>query len=580
MLEHYQSILTKQWQLIIICVVVIGLGTYVASRLMTPIYQSTVLIQVTIHTTTNPADYNNLLASDQLVQTEAQLATSNPVLSQVATHYSGLTVDQLATETEVTPKVNTQLFEISVQDASPTRAASLANDIAAALISQQAQETQQDTSDSQQQLQQELSNARHNINTTTSKIASLQGRLANLEAQRGSQTQIVDLQTQINGLQNQLYQSQDLYSQWQTTLAQLELTEAQSGNFLRIAQPALPASSPVRPEVLFNTLIGLIAGLFIGLTLAILFDQLDVRVRTPQALSQVLGWPLIATVWFVGNAKGEQEAIVNPKERSVNIESYRILRTNIGLSAVDKQMRSLIVTSALPHEGKSTIAANLAIFMAKTGKKILLIDADLRHPSLHQKFNFPADKKGLSNAIVAFSQLQSNSSNSSDISLSPYIHTVDIPNLQVMPAGTLPPNPPELLDSKAMNHLVNAITSNSEIEMVIFDTPPLLGLSDTSILLPKVDSTLVVVDITRSTRKNLTQVKSILTQAGTHILGCVVNKQVYNRSSMPYAPYYYYYGAREVADEEEQSSEHEQTAVLSVASSSARSTQSRKHRAR
>src|SRR5947209_2217284 len=96
MLEHYQSILTKQWKLIIICVVVIGLGTFIASRLMTTSYQSTVLVQVAIHTTTTSADYNNLLASDQLVQTESQLAISNPVLSHVASRYRGLTVDQLA----------------------------------------------------------------------------------------------------------------------------------------------------------------------------------------------------------------------------------------------------------------------------------------------------------------------------------------------------------------------------------------------------------------------------------------------------------------------------------------------------
>src|SRR5205807_7573447 len=110
------------------------------------------------------------------------------------------------------------------------------------------------------------------------------------------------------------------------------------------------------------------------------------------------------------------------------------------------------------------------------------------------------------------------------VSLDPYMHSVGIPNLLVMPSGPLPPNPPELLDSKAMERLFTKI-EDSGAEIVIIDTPPLLGLSDTSILVPKVDGTIVVVDITRTNKKHLRQLKAILTKAGSHVLGCVVNKQ-------------------------------------------------------
>src|SRR5438034_11138827 len=139
-LSQYWSTIVKQWRLIVICLVVGGLGAYLGSKLMTPLYQSTALVQITIPAGSSQVDYySGLLASDQLVQTEATLATSDPVLRGVASHYPSLTTDELSKEVTAAAKVNTQLFEIDVLDPSPTRAAAIANDIAATLIKQQTQ---------------------------------------------------------------------------------------------------------------------------------------------------------------------------------------------------------------------------------------------------------------------------------------------------------------------------------------------------------------------------------------------------------------------------------------------------------
>ena len=136
--DQFWALVIKRWQVILICFLVVGLGTFIGSKLMKPVYQSSVLVQVAIHSSSNnQADYNSLLASDQLVQTEATLATSDLVLREVVSHYPGLAVDQLIGEVSSTTKLNTQLFEIDVVDQSPARAASLANDIAATLIKQQ-----------------------------------------------------------------------------------------------------------------------------------------------------------------------------------------------------------------------------------------------------------------------------------------------------------------------------------------------------------------------------------------------------------------------------------------------------------
>ena len=530
-LERYWATMLKQWKLIVLCFIVIGAGSYVGSKLTTPIYQSAVLVQVALHSSSSQADINSLLASDQLVQTDAALATSNTVLSEVASHYKGMTLQRLTPMVTSTPKLNTQLFEIDVQDASPRQAAVLANDVANTLIKQQLDIANQDTGRSVLQVQQDLDATRKQIDTITSQITSLQ-------AQGDKQGQVAVLQGQLTDLQAH-------YSQWQTLLAQMELTAAQGGDFLRVAQPAQVAITPVRPVVLLNTAIGFGVGLLLGMLLAVLFELLDTRVRTPEAVTELLGLPMLAMLNFVkANAKESEEQIINPVGHTHNVESYRILRTNVGFSSVDKPLRTLAVTSALPREGKSTVAANLAIFMAKAGKTTLLIDADLRRPSVYQEFSLSSDKVGLSNAILACAHQASLSATSKEqgaasISLEPYMHTVNIPNLRVMPAGPLPPNPPELLDSKAMEYFLQSV-SRCGAEIVIFDTPPLLGLSDSSILAAKVDGTLVVVDITQASIKNVKQVKALLAQAGARVLGCVVNKETTRRKQGAYGYYYYY----------------------------------------
>lgn len=497
-LAHYWETMVKHWRLIVVCFLAVGLGALIGSKLITPQYQSSSLIQISIPSNSNQSDYTSLLASDQLVQTEAILATSDPVLREVASHYPGLTVDQLSKEATATPKLNTQLFAIDVLDPSPLRAAALANDIATTLIRQQQQLVQQQ--------------------------------------------------------------------------------QAQPSDYLLIAQQAQPSSKPARPNIPFNVAAGLLTGLLLGMLLAVLYEQLDKRVRTPEAVTKLLDWPVLATV----RQAGPKEDVIDPKGRNHNVESFRILRTNIGFSSIDEPLHTLAVTSALPRDGKSSIAANLAIFMAKAGKNTLLIDADLRRPTQHKLFGLPEDMMGFSNAIMAFSgqttarlpayqplhtSTRSQVSSAPDdarISLDPFVHAVDIPNLCVMPSGPLPPNPPELLESKAMKRLFEALASCGA-EMIIFDTPPLLNLSDTTILASKVDGTVVVADISRANKGNLKLVKAILTQARVRVLGCVVNKGRRRSDDASYSYYYYYSSTDEQNGSGDRSTKRTESPVLSPA---------------
>ncbi len=541
----------KRWKLIVICFIATGLAVFVVSTLMTPLYQSTALVQVAVSSNSGQADINGLLASDQLVQTEAQLAVSDPVLREVASHYPGLSVDQLAKNTSTLVKANTQLFQIDVLDASPMRAAALANDIASTLIKQQTQASQQQNTQSQQQIQQDL-------NQTELQIVSVSGQIAALKAKNGNGAQISTLQVKLSSLQQH-------YTQWQSLLAQLELTQAQGGSFLFIAQKAQLAFNPARPNVRVNTVIGFVIGLLDGFFLVIVLEQLDTRVRSVEELAKLVEWPVLATVFRPDTNKDKQEDLVNPPSHSPNVEAYRILRTNLGFALLDKPVHTIMVTSAVPAEGKSTTAANLAIFMAKAGKRTLLIDADMRRPTIAEILHLPKDRLGLSNAIVACAQSLSAASGSmwkpstpfpvGDFSLNAYTHAVNVPNLKVMPAGPLPPNPPDLLDSRAMESFQVSLAS-SGAEVIIFDAPPLLGLSDANILASKVDGVLVVINIERANKKQIEQMKAHFTQSGTRVLGCIVNKQHRNRKDSSYYSYYYYR-----SDGESKSTHHSKTPV-------------------
>lgn len=540
MLDYYLNILLKRWLLIAISFIGVGVAVYFGSKLTTPVYQSTAVVQVAVSANNSQANIDALQASNMLVQTEAQLAISNSVLSEVVSHYSGLSVSQLAKNTTATIDANTQLFQISVTDTSSTRAAALANDIAQTLIKQQTEASQQINTQSQQNIKQEL-------NQTLQQIESISSNIANLNATAVATPNVTPSNNaQISTLQVKLTSLQQHYTQWQSLLAQLELTQAQSGRFLIIAQIAQPASAPTGPHVLSNTAIGLLVGLLNGLFLAMLLEQLDTRVHTAEDITKLLEWPVLATTYRPNSSKANTVELVNPPSNNVNVEAYRMLRTNLGFAVIDRTLHTIMVTSTMPQEGKSTTAANLAIFMAKAGKKTLLIDADLRRPQLAELFNLRPGCMGLSNAIVACAQSVLSTTGPlfqpsmpfpvGGFSLSPFMHTANIPNLQIMPSGPLPPNPPELLDSKAMASFLASL-SICGAEVIIFDVPPLLGLSDANILASKVDGILVVVDITRANKKHLKQAKALLAQFGSKVLGLVVNKQRQNRKDTVYYNY-------------------------------------------
>lgn len=211
---------------------------------------------------------------------------------------------------------------------------------------------------------------------------------------------------------------------------------------------------------------------------------------------------------------------LNPK--SPIAEQYRTIRTNIDFSLADRNLRSLVVTSSGPGEGKSMTTANLAVVMAQQGRKVLLVDADLRKPTVHYTFRL-INTEGLSNLLTKRAKL-------TDV-----ITKTDVDNLYVITSGPIPPNPAELLSSRAMHELMTQALGIFDI--IIFDTPPVLAVTDAQILSSQVDGTVLVVASGKTEKDAALEAKDLLQKSQARILGVVLNRQPIKNSR-----YYYYYG--------------------------------------
>ncbi|MBJ6361981.1 CpsD/CapB family tyrosine-protein kinase [Paenibacillus sp. MAHUQ-46] len=215
--------------------------------------------------------------------------------------------------------------------------------------------------------------------------------------------------------------------------------------------------------------------------------------------------------------------ITNP--RSPISESYRTLRTNIDFSSIDEQVQIIMVTSAGPGEGKSTTISNLAVTYAQTERRVVLIDADMRRPTAHHTFQM-SNRHGLSSILAQQATYHE------------IIQDTDIPNLQVLTSGPIPPNPAEMMASRRMSVLLNELRQNYDI--ILIDTPPLLAVTDPQIIASKSDGVIIVVDYGSVKKDAAMKAKANLENVNARILGVVMNNV--KRKSGESGYYYYYYG--------------------------------------
>ena len=332
------------------------------------------------------------------------------------------------------------------------------------------------------------------------------------------------------------------------------ITEVGQLGDVRIIDGAKPPRDPIKPKKRVNMILGAIIGLGVGIGLTFLIEAMDGSIRTMEDLEKI-GLSVLGAIPFINedealsrarDLKVEQQngravdtevkrtaaarMISHFSPKSPISEAYRTFRTNIQYSTFDRELRVLIVTSPGPGEGKSTTIANLAITMAQMGSKVLLIDADLRRPVLHTIFS--EDRRvGLTNVLIGRSELKE------------AVKKTEINNLYFMASGTLPPNPSELLGSKAMKELVGKLKETYDI--VLIDSPPVIAVTDSAVLGNIVDGIVLVTRSAQSDREGAKRAYALLKNIGAPVLGAVLNG-VHMESMYGSHYYYYYYGNEDV----------------------------------
>lgn len=209
--------------------------------------------------------------------------------------------------------------------------------------------------------------------------------------------------------------------------------------------------------------------------------------------------------------------IANPK--SPVSEAYRTLRTNIQFSSLDKPLRTLLVTSSSSNEGKSTTLGNLAVTFAQAGNRVILVDCDLRRPSLHDLFGIENDS-GLTNLVIG------------DLPATVPARDTSVPNLRLLPSGPLPPNPSELLGSQRMDRILEML--KSEADFVLLDCPPILAVTDAAVLARKVDGALLVVSAGKTKREHASKAKLLLDKVNANVIGVVLNNARFDSALYKY----------------------------------------------
>jgi succinoglycan biosynthesis transport protein ExoP len=298
---------------------------------------------------------------------------------------------------------------------------------------------------------------------------------------------------------------------------------------VRVIQPAVTPTVPSSPNTRLNLVAGLVLGLLVGSLIIVLRELLDTRVHTAAIATGVTGVPLL------GVADREKRRVAGPvvlrDPLSNSAENYRQLRSNLEFVAVDSDTLGFVVTSSIPGEGKSVISLNLALALAESGRKVLLVDADLRRPMIAAYTGLPGSA-GLTSVLVGRASVE-------DV-----VQTWGSTGLYVLASGPIPPNPSELLSSRVMADLVDRLTR--EYDVVVFDTAPMGAVADAAILARMLDGALVVVDRTRAHRPQLSQTMDSLEKSGVRVLGIVLNRATpskdrhayYRRTAEPTKPWW------------------------------------------
>jgi len=507
--DYLRLLWGRKWLILLIVVVVTGGVEFLALQ-ETPVYQSHARVVVP---PPPPVIVNGVIQpqprTEEFLATQAEVIASPEVATLVVQDLNlNSSPESLSRRIKVDPIPNTDILRIFISASNAKQTADLANSV----VDQYLQYRHQ--TDKRSLLVQ-----KHLI---TKRVADDQAQLDELKTEDQTNPQVIARQ---NSLLADLNVQRNKLADLQQALATVET----GGSVLEAAH--VP-SAPVSPDKVRSGIVGFALGLLLGIAAAFVLEYFRDNLASPAEVERIAGASVLALVPEAHRSGRNPLLVTEDDARRPLTESFRTLRTNLLFLATRDHVKTLIVTSPAPGDGKTTVCANLAISLTQAGYQVVLIDGDLRKPRIHAAFGLD-NRRGLTDVLLE------------GASVADVVVDAGVPNLRVIPSGRATDQPTELLGGPRMRDVVEACKQAADF--VIIDSPPVVAVADPSVLAMNSDGIIVV--MTQETgRRTLTQARTQLQKVGARILGVVVNRVESTRRGYYYYDYYYPYYSQQQAD--------------------------------
>lgn len=524
MVKQYISIIFRwMWLLVLATVLTTGVA-YIVSKGKPTVYEASARLIIGPGIDGINPDLNDLRTGGQLMQTYAELIVTQPILQAVVDKLN-LNIDADKLKSAVTIKTDdaTQLLSISVRDNNPQKAVTIAKELANALVGMSPSGVTGSGNQIRTQIGEQIKKMEQDSTTTEAKIKQYETQL-----QTALQTP-TDVETR-RIIQDQLSQQRSNLADTRRTLATLYTTyQGSTTNQVKIVEVA-PTALPVDSNLHLTLLVAALAGLILASTIVFAFEYFNDTIRTTEDLAHVTDIPLLGTIAQHKPLRGKvrERLVVQALPESRAAENYRMLGSKLLLSRYQAEHRgegstamalaeqlspnasrplhSVVLSSTQVSEDTSDITANLAVILAQTGHRVILVDAYLHRPTISQQFGI-IDDEGLTSVLAGWSK-------------TPKLIPVDwTPNLSILPSGPIPPNPFDLLVSTRMANLIKELESQADI--VLIAASPLLSFADSLILASRADGVIILLRSARASRDTVREIVESLRSLNAHILGTI-----------------------------------------------------------
>ncbi|MCD4670098.1 MAG: polysaccharide biosynthesis tyrosine autokinase [Actinomycetia bacterium] len=509
-LRQYMSILWKGKWIIILCTLLAVAIGFALIFILPPVYEATtkvLIIEKNISSEVFDQYIPEYSGSREVnFQTQMEIIDSRKFREEVIRRLSlEIKPDELEDKIQIKRVRGTNVIDISTQDNDPRLAADIANILSEIYIEWVSENYQQGIKELLTEIDSKAIDSKENLDDASEEISKLEESGRDIP----------------ESLRKELEMYSSMYVMLSEKYENLKISETIGDSFAKTIETAVVPEESIKPSKKLYLAASFLIGLLLGCGIILLKEALDNAIKTSSDVKRYYGLNTISQIAYDKSYDTKKRELIVLKEPDSHVsESIRELRTNLGYFNIDSKSKTIGITSSQLEEGKSFISANLAVSMAQSGVKTLLINADFRKPIIHKYFNFN-NNSGITSILTGHSKL------------SEEVRSTEVENLHFLASGPIPPNPVELLGSDLMGNMLEVLSE--KYDYVIIDTPPIVPVTDLVVLARKIDSILVVARAGKVTRSVALQAVEKMEVVKGKVLGVVLNGVVRKES------YYYYY---------------------------------------